>query len=46
MALAESHISATGFYAFMVFTEHNRAEKLNYIHQNPVKRKLVLEPQH
>src|SRR5450631_936533 len=33
------------FYDFVVFTEHKRAEKLCYMHQNPVKRGLVVEPQ-
>ena len=29
----------------MVFTEKKRIEKLRYMHRNPVKRGLVLEPQ-
>ena len=29
----------------VVFSEHKRVEKLRYIHRNPVKRGLVLEPQ-
>jgi putative transposase len=32
------------FYDFVVFSEHKRVEKLRYIHRNPVKRGLVLEP--
>jgi putative transposase len=28
-----------------VFTEKKRVEKLRYMHRNPVKRGLVLEPQ-
>ncbi len=44
-ALEEGHIWQRRFYDFVVFTEHKRAEKLNYMHQNPVKRGLVLEPQ-
>ena len=33
------------FYDFVVFSEHKRMEKLRYMHRNPVKRGLVLEPQ-
>jgi REP-associated tyrosine transposase len=33
------------FYDFVVFSEHKRVEKLRYMHRNPVKRGLVLEPQ-
>ena len=33
------------FYDFIVFSEHKRVEKLRYMHRNPVKRGLVLEPQ-
>ena len=33
------------FYDFVVLSEHKRVEKLRYIHRNPVKRGLVLEPQ-
>ncbi len=33
------------FYDFVVFSEHKRVEKLRYMHGNPVKRGLVLEPQ-
>lgn len=33
------------FYDFVVFSEMKRLEKLRYIHRNPVKRGLVLEPQ-
>ncbi|HEV2728659.1 MAG TPA: transposase, partial [Terriglobales bacterium] len=32
------------FYDFVVFSEKKRAEKLRYMHRNPVKRGLVLEP--
>jgi REP-associated tyrosine transposase len=28
-----------------VWTEHKRVEKLNYMHQNPVKRGLVGQPE-
>jgi putative transposase len=34
------------FHDFNVFTERKRNEKLQYMHWNPVKRKLVREPQH
>jgi len=44
-ALEEGHIWQRRFYDFVVFTEHKRVEKLRYIHRNPVKRGLVLEPQ-
>jgi hypothetical protein len=30
---------------FVVFTEKKKVEKLRYMHRNPVKRGLVLEPQ-
>ena len=33
------------FYDFVVFSEKKRVEKLRYMHRNPVKRGLVLEPQ-
>ena len=33
------------FYDFVVFSEKKRVEKLRYIHRNPVKRGLVLEPE-
>ena len=29
----------------MVFSDKKRVEKLRYIHRNPVRRRLVLEPQ-
>jgi hypothetical protein len=32
------------FYDFNVWTEGKRIEKLSYMHQNPVKRGLVVEP--
>jgi putative transposase len=34
------------FYDFSVFTEGKRAEKLNYMHWNPVRRGLVESPEH
>ncbi|MGA8489203.1 MAG: hypothetical protein WB711_02200, partial [Terriglobales bacterium] len=33
------------FYDFNVWTEHKRIEKLHYMHQNPVTRGLVDEPE-
>ena len=33
------------FYDFVVFSEKKRVEKLRYMHRNPVKRGLVLEPE-
>ena len=39
------HIWQARFYDFVVFTEKKRVEKLRYMHRNPVKRGLVLEPQ-
>jgi putative transposase len=33
------------FYDFNVWAEHKRIEKLSYMHQNPVKRGLVVEPE-
>jgi putative transposase len=33
------------FYGFNVWSERKRIEKLRYLHQNPVKRALVLEPE-
>ena len=38
------HIWQRRFYD-VVFTEWKRVEKLRYMHRNPVKRGLVLEPQ-
>ena len=29
----------------MVYTKKKKLEKLHYMHQNPVKRRLVLDPQ-
>jgi putative transposase len=43
--LEGGHIWQARFYDFVVFSEHKRIEKLRYIHLNPVKRGLALEPQ-
>ncbi len=39
------HIWQRRFYDFNVWTEKKRVEKLRYMHRNPVKRGLVLEPE-
>ena len=39
------HVWQRRFYDFVVFTESKRIEKLRYMHRNPVKRGLVLEPE-
>lgn len=41
---ASGHIWQRRFYDFNVWTERKRAEKLRYMHRNPVKRGLVEEP--
>jgi putative transposase len=43
-ALEQQHIWQRRFYDFAVWTAAKRQEKLHYIHQNPVRRGLVLEP--
>ena len=43
--LEQGHIWQRRFYDFVVFTDRKRVEKLRYMHRNPVKRGLVLEPQ-
>lgn len=43
-ALDAGHIWQRRFYDFVVFSERKRVVKLRYIHRNPVKRGLVLEP--
>jgi putative transposase len=45
VAVDEGHIWQRRFYDFVVWTEHKRIEKLRYMHRNPVKRGLVLEPE-
>jgi putative transposase len=44
-AAEEGRIWQHRFYDFVVFTEKKRIEKLGYMHQNPVQRGLVLEPE-
>jgi putative transposase len=41
----EAQVWQARFYDFVVYTQKERLEKLHYIHQNPVKRGLVLEPE-
>jgi hypothetical protein len=38
------HVWQRRFYDFVVRSEEKKIEKLKYIHRNPVKRGLVLEP--
>ena len=40
----ESEVWESRYYDFNVKTEEKRAEKLHYIHQNPVRRGLVIDP--
>jgi putative transposase len=44
-ALDAGHIWQRRFYDFIVRTEVKKMEKLKYIHCNPVRRVLVLEPE-
>jgi putative transposase len=44
-SLEVGHIWQRRFYDFVVFSEKKRIEKLRYMHCNPVKRGLVLEPE-
>jgi len=43
--LDAGHVWQHRFYDFVVHTEKKRVEKLRYMHRNPVKRGLVLEPE-
>jgi putative transposase len=43
--VAVGHVWQSHFYDFVVFTEKKRAEKLRYMHRNPVQRGLVLQPE-
>jgi putative transposase len=42
--MEEGHVWQRRFYDFAVWSEAKRVEKLRYMHRNPVKRGLVLEP--
>ena len=44
-AVEEGRIWQHRFYDFVVFTAKKRVEKLDYMHNNPVKRGLVLKPE-
>ncbi len=44
-SLNAEHVWQKRFYDFNVFTARKRIEKLRYMHQNPVKRRLVQEPE-
>ncbi len=44
-SLLEGHVWQRRFYDFPVWTKDKRVEKLRYMHRNPVKRGLVLEPE-
>ena len=44
-ANGKAHIWQARFYDFNVWSKGKRIEKLRYMHGNPVKRGLVLEPQ-
>ena len=44
-AVGEGRVWQHRFYDFVVFTAKKRVEKLDYIHENPVKRGLVLAPE-
>jgi putative transposase len=44
-AVDHGHIWQARFYDFVVLTEKKRVERLRYMHANPVRRGLVLEPQ-
>jgi putative transposase len=46
LALRQQHIWQKRYYDFVVWSAEKRWEKLHYIHQNPVRRGLVLEPKH
>ena len=41
----QEHVWQRRFYDFPVWTQNKRVEKLRYMHRNPVKRRLVLEPE-
>ncbi|HEY7352517.1 MAG TPA: transposase [Terriglobales bacterium] len=42
--LDAGHVWQRRFYDFVVLTEQKKIEKLRYIHRNPVRSRLVLEP--
>jgi len=42
-AAGSEHVWQKRFYDFKVWSRHQRIEKLRYMHENPVRRSLVLE---
>ncbi len=42
----QPHVWQRRFYDFNVWSERKRAEKLRYMHRNPVEEGLVAEPEH
>ncbi len=42
--LERGHFWQKRFFDYVVRTDEKRIEKLRYIHRNPVKRRLVLDP--
>jgi hypothetical protein len=45
MAIQNRHCWQIRFYDFNVYSDEKRAEKLRYMHENPVKRGLVSSPE-
>jgi putative transposase len=43
--LTEGHVWQHRFYDFVEFTEKKRAEKLRYMHRNPIVRGLAMTPE-
>jgi REP element-mobilizing transposase RayT len=43
--LERGHVWQRRFYDFVVWNRHKRAEKLRYMHENPVRRGLVAPPE-
>jgi putative transposase len=43
--LEQGHVWQRRFYDFVVWNPHKRAEKLGYMHENPVRRGLVASPE-
>ena len=43
--LEQGHVWQRRFYDFVVRSRHKRAEKLRYMHENPVRRGLVTSPE-
>jgi putative transposase len=44
IALEQQRVWQKRFYDFALWSAEKQQEKVHYIHQNPVRRKLVLEP--